>query len=174
MDESLLVDDNMVVSLAYVLYVDDEIADSADASDPLDYIHGQGYIIPGLERELTGLKVGDKKTILVDPADGYGERMDDSIVELERSLFPAEYEPVIGNSLNLQDDQSDQVFTGYIHSFDDSVVRVDLNHPMAGKLLKFDTEIVGIRPASAHELESGLHQHDCSCCGGCGDEHSCG
>jgi FKBP-type peptidyl-prolyl cis-trans isomerase SlyD len=57
---------------------------------------------------------------------------------------------------------------------DDSVVRVDLNHPMAGKLLKFDTEIVGIRPASAHELESGLHQHDCSCCGGCGDEHSCG
>ncbi len=169
MDKKYLVEDNMVVSLAYILWVDDEIADSADSLNPLDYIHGKGNIIPGLEKELVGLKTGDKKIVVVEPADGYGERMEESVIELERSLFPEDYEPEIGNSLNLQDDESDQVFTGYIDGFDDQVVRIDLNHPMAGKQLKFETEIIGIRPASEHELEIGHLHQDCSRCSGCGD-----
>ncbi len=170
MNNELIVADDMVVSIAYTLWVDDVITDSADPGNPLDYIHGKENIIRGLEKELAGLKVGDKKIVLVTPEDGYGERVADSQVELERDLFPEDFEPALGMSLNLQDGETGQVFQGVIEEFDDAIVRVDLNHPLAGKQLKFETEVVEIRPATEHELSAG-HIHNgggCSGCSGCG------
>jgi len=134
----------------------------------LVYLHGHNNIIPGLENELNGLFPGEKKTVIVSPEDGYGELMPDSIVELDRSLFPEDYIPALGSVLHLQD-ESDQVYTAYIQDFNENSVIVDLNHPLAGKELKFDIEIVEVRDASEGELKAGHIHHDCSSCSGCED-----
>jgi FKBP-type peptidyl-prolyl cis-trans isomerase SlyD len=69
-----MIANNKVVNLAYTLRNSKgETLDRADAKDPFTYIHGDNQIVPGLERELEGLKQGDKKTVTVAPADGYGE-----------------------------------------------------------------------------------------------------
>lgn len=176
MNEKLVVADDMVVSVAYTLWVDEKITDSADSLNPLYYIHGKENIIRGLEKELTGLKPGDKKIILVEPEDGYGEKMADSLVELEKSLFPEDFAPAIGMPLNLQDGETGQIFQGTIESFDDVIIRVDLNHPLAGKQLKFEAEVVEVRPATEHELSAGhIHQGaGCSGCNSCGGGGCCG
>ncbi|HNY19583.1 MAG TPA: peptidylprolyl isomerase [Flexilinea sp.] len=168
MENKIPAGNNKVVSLAYTLWVDGEPIDSADINNPLVYLHGHDNIIPGLENELNGLFPGEKKTVIVSPEDGYGELMPDSIVELDRSLFPEDYIPALGSVLHLQD-ESDQVYTAYIQDFNENSVIVDLNHPLAGKELKFDIEIVEVRDASEGELKAGHIHHDCSSCGGCED-----
>ena len=164
MSENISAADGKVVSLAYTLWVDGQQKDFADANDPLVYLHGNENIIQGLEREITGMLPGEKKTVNVAAADGYGELMEDAIVELERSMFPAEFIPEIDESINLQD-ESEQVFTSFITSFDDNVLEVDLNHPLAGKDLKFDIEIIDVRDASEHEIEAGHIHSGCDCSG---------
>ena len=91
MSEELVVAKDIVVGLAYTLYVDNAIEDSASVSEPLEYIHGHGNLISGLEKELEGMKVGEKKTVTVSPEEGYGEYDPENVIKLERSLFPADF-----------------------------------------------------------------------------------
>ncbi len=120
---------------------------------------------------MAGLSAGEKTTVVVPPAEGYGERIEESFINLDRSLFPEGYSFEIGEALHLQDDESDEIFTAYIASYNDENVQVDLNHPLAGKDLKFEVEVVDVREATEEELEAG-HIHssgcssDCSSCGG--------
>lgn len=170
MNQISTVSDNKVVSLAYSLWVDEMLEDAADVNAPLEYLHGHQNIIPGLEKAIEGLAIGDRKTVIVQPEDGYGELLEESIVNLERSIFPEEFELEIGSPLHLREDESGEVFQAYIQSYDDQNVTLDLNHPLAGKELKFEVEVVGIRDASAHELEAGHIHFGCSSCGGhCGE-----
>ncbi len=166
-----IVSNDMTVSFNYTLYVDEKTADSTPEGQPLAYIHGHGQIIPGLEKEMTGLKVGDKKTVVVQPEEAYGPYDDESVVTIDKSAFPEDFNFSIGHELHLQDDESNQVFTGVIKEFDDKTVKVDLNHPLAGKVLKFDIEIVDIHPATQEELNP-PHSH-CDGCSGCEDGTGC-
>ena len=175
MSEELVVAKDIVVGLAYTLYVDNAIEDSASVSEPLEYIHGHGNLISGLEKELEGMKVGEKKTVTVSPEEGYGEYDPENVIKLERSLFPADFRIGKGVMVPLADDEGHH-YHSFILEWDDDSVTVDLNPPMAGKTLVFDCEIVSLRPGTPEEIEAGsiyLSEGGCDCgdCSTCG--HDC-
>lgn len=171
MSEELSVKTNVVVSLAYQLTVDGASADHAPTEAPLVYLQGRGNLIVGLERELEGMKVGETKSVLISPEDGYGEYDPESVIQLERSLFSDSYPVSVGGTVHLQD-EANHHFEAKVVAIDDATVTVDLNHPMAGKELLFDVEIVDLREATADELEMGFvppsgFSGGCSGCAGC-------
>ncbi len=169
----LTVKQNVVVGLAYTLYVDGAIEDTAPVSSPLEYLHGRGNLIPGMEKQVEGLKVGEKKTLTVEPEDGYGEHDPDGVFPLDRSMFPESYPLHKGHAITLTDDEGRHI-PGYIQSWDESTVTVDINHPLAGKTLVFDVEIVSLREGTAEEIEAGSLEMDHGCGCGCDDCSSCG
>jgi FKBP-type peptidyl-prolyl cis-trans isomerase SlyD len=82
------VTDGQVVSMEYTLRVDGQVVDSSSGGDPLEYLHGVGNIIPGLEREMDGMAVGDSKMVIVAAEDGYGEVDEEAFMDAPRSEFP--------------------------------------------------------------------------------------
>ncbi len=157
MSDVLRVGDGQVISIAYRLQVDGEEIDASQDNAPLEYLHGFGNIIPGLEREMEGLAVGDSKHVTVSPEDGYGERDEDAFVDVPRSEFPSNLKLEEGTALRLEGEHGEPIFAR-IDRVDAEQVRLDFNHPLAGKELHFDVTIVGVRPATDEELEHG-HPH---------------
>jgi len=152
-----VVADDVVVSLKYVLTVDGQVVDSADENEPIEFIQGLGGIIPGLERELYGMKVGEAKSVTVKPQDGYGEVDPNAVMDVPRSEFPAEIPLKVGVQLQVRDEDGD-VMDAQIVAVAKDKVRLDFNHPLAGKTLNFEITVVGLRAASEEELEHG-HAH---------------
>lgn len=169
----LTVKQNVVVGLAYTLYVDGAIEDSAPVSAPLEYLHGRGNLIPGMERQIEGMNVGEKKQITVEPEEGYGEHDPDGVVSLDRGMFPEDYQFYKGREVWLTDDEGRHI-RSFLQNWDESTVTLDINHPLAGKTLVFDVEIVSLREGTDEEIEAGSleTQHGCGC--GCDDCSSCG
>ncbi|MFN2174275.1 MAG: peptidylprolyl isomerase [Candidatus Promineifilaceae bacterium] len=154
------VTDDMVVSMAYVLEVDGEEIDRADEDDPMLFLQGHGNIIPGLESELYDMGVGDSKEVTVQPADAYGELDPENRDQIPRDILPPDYEPMIGDPLELRDTETGEVFQVYVADLDDENVIVDFNHPLAGETLNFQVKIVDLRPAQSEELAHGhVHTH---------------
>ncbi len=153
------IEKDVVVTLEYKLSLDDgTTVEFSDETDPLVYLHGHDQIIPGLERELAGLKVGDKKSIAVEPDDGYGDYDPDDFDELPRTELPAGFEPEVGMLLEVHD-EDDEDDLAMITAVTDDHITLDYNHPMAGKRLHFEVTILGLRPATAEEVAHG-HAHD--------------
>lgn len=157
MNDVLHIKDGQVVAMAYRLQVDGEIVDASEEGAPLEYLHGFGNIIPGLEQELEGLAVGDSKHVIVSPADGYGERDEEAYIEVPRSDFPPNLQLEEGVGLRLEGENGEPIFAR-IDRVDAEQVRLDFNHPLAGKELHFDVTVVGLRPATDEELAHG-HPH---------------
>ncbi len=155
MDKEFQVEDGLVVSMEYTLTVDDEIFDSADSTDPIEFIQGIGNIIPGLERELYGMKIGESKDIVVASEDGYGEIDEESYVELAPDEFPDDIPLEVGVTIEM-DDEDDNHLEATIDEVGDDYVVLNFNHPLAGKALHFSIKIAAIREATAEEIE---HQH---------------
>ncbi len=152
--------DNVVVSIAYELKLNDgEVIDSASNVDPLTYLHGASNIIPGLERELAGLKVGDTRMVEVAPGDAYGEVDPDEFQLVPRTLFPETLELEEGMGLRLIDQGTGQPVEAYVAEVHPDTVLLDFNHPLAGETLYFEIEVIQLRAASTEELAHG-HVHD--------------
>jgi FKBP-type peptidyl-prolyl cis-trans isomerase SlyD len=149
--------DNLAVMINYVLTIDGEVIDSSKEGGPLGYLHGHANIIPGLERELTGMKVGEQKNVTVAPEDGYGVVDESAVLEVPRSEFPPEVPLEIGIELEVTDDEGDMMFAT-ISEVGTDTVKLDTNHPLAGKILEFDVTIVDLRVATEEEIEHG-HVH---------------
>ncbi len=153
------VENGVVVAMAYSLHLDDgEKIDSAPADSPLTYLHGHQNIIPGLERELTGLTIGDEKDVAVVPADGYGEYDEEAVQLISTKLFPADLELEVGMALQLQDDNGN-VHEAFVDNVQKDQVLINFNHPLAGRTLHFNVKIVGLRAATAEERAHD-HVHD--------------
>ena len=154
-----------VVSFHYTLTDESgEVLDSSDGDAPLSYLEGVGQIIPGLEEALGSLLVGSKKKITVSADQAYGEIDDSLVVEVPRAQF-ASQEIAVGDQFqaSLSGDPEEVSLFTVIHVTDDAV-KVDGNHPLAGKELTFDVEVTDIRDATDMELAHG-HAH------GPGDHH---
>ncbi len=152
------IQEGKVVNLSYSLKNSTgEVLDQADAKDPFVYLHGAGQIVPGLESALGGLKVGDKKKVVVSAADGYGEIMDELKLTVSRAQFPGDLkvEPGMQFETKAPDGQG-VVFT--VESIEGDQISIDGNHPLAGQELHFDVEVLGIRDATQEETEHG-HAH---------------
>ncbi len=160
MTEPLKVDDGHVVSMHYTLHVDGKVVDTSEGGQPLQFIQGMGHIIPGLEHELYEMQVGEKKSVHVQPKDGYGELDTEAFMDVPRTAFPTQVPLVIGTELELRD-QSDQPVYARIDEITDDNVRLNMNHPLAGKELHFEVEIADLRPATDEEVSHGhVHDHD--------------
>lgn len=154
-DQKLTVQDNIVVSMDYVLRVDGEQIEKTEPEHPVQFIQGMGQIIPGLERELYGMRVGDSKNVDVTPQDGYGVLDEEAYAEIPREEFPDDIPLEPGTEILLRDDE-DEEQEAYIISITDDIVHLNLNHPLAGKELDFTVTVVALREASEEEL---LHEH---------------
>ena len=152
------VQDGLVVSMEYTLSVDGEVLDSSKDAGPLQFLAGHDNIVPGLEREMVGMKIGESKDVLVLPEDGYGEFEEEAFMEVPRSEFAADMELEVGLELNVTDEDG-QNQLAFVESFNDKTVRLDFNHPLAGAELQFNVKVVGLREATAEELDHG-HAHD--------------
>ena len=170
-----IVAQDMVVSLDYSLTVDDQLIDSSDGYGPLQFIQGHRNIIPGLEKELFGMQIGETREVTVPPADAYGEYDANAFVDIPKEQFPANFEFGIGKTIRLSDPQG-RLINANIMEIGETDVRLDLNHPLAGKELHFTAKIVDLRMATEEELAAGrLGSGGCASCGsgdGCGG--SCG
>ena len=149
-----LVRDGQVVSMDYMLIVDGTMIDASEKGKPLQFIQGRGMIIPGLERALYGLGVGAMREVSVAPRDGYGETNPQAILEFERSRFPADMLLEEGGSVQMRHENG-KIVAAKILEIGPERVKLDFNHPLAGKQLNFAIKIVAIRKASAEELEHG-------------------
>jgi len=151
--------DDVVVSIEYTLRVEGEIVDSSDEDGPLEFLQGHGNVIKGLEAALYGLKEGEKKHISVPAADGYGEYDAEAIVDVPRSEFPPEIPLKPEVELEVSDEDGDVQFAKIV-SLTKSHVKLDFNHPLAGKTLEFDVTINELRAPSPEELDHGhVHGH---------------
>jgi FKBP-type peptidyl-prolyl cis-trans isomerase SlyD len=153
----LTVEDDMVVTLSYTLEVDGKVVDSSDESDDLQFIQGAGEILPALEEKLYGMKVGDSQKVILLPVDGYGEVDPENFSEVPRGEFPSEIPLKKGVELELQDEDHEVVYAR-IDGVSKEFVRLNFNHPLAGKELNFSVRIVALRMATAEELDHG-HVH---------------
>lgn len=149
---------NMVVSIDYKLTDEEgEVLDSSEDTGPLEYLHGHGEIVPGLERALEGKKSGDSLQVKVDPKDGYGEYDPEKVVEIDKDQLPEGMNPELGMELTTDGPNGEPV-TYFIAEIEDDGVVLDGNHPLAGETLNFDITIRGLRPATKEELSHG-HAH---------------
>jgi len=141
-----VVKDGMLVSIEYTLKgTDGKVIDSNKGREPLKYIHGQRSMIPGLEKELTGMKVGSEKNVTVKPEDAYGPVNPNAVQEIPKEKLPPNALKV-GAVLQGQDGQGHAMLARVKEVKEKSVV-IDMNHPMAGKTLVFNVKIVDIQPA---------------------------
>lgn len=159
-----VVNDFVVVKMAYTLKVDNKVVDSSRGDEAIEFIQGQGNIVSGLEKSLYGMSIHDKKKVVVPAEEAYGNFDEEAFITVPRSEFPADFEMIPDNPLEIQTEEGD-IFEARIDSFTDEEVRLNLNHILAGKELHFNVEILGLRFATADELAHGHvhgdgHHHD--------------
>jgi FKBP-type peptidyl-prolyl cis-trans isomerase SlyD len=158
MTEALHVQDGQVVSLVYTLQVDGQVIDSSEESEPLQFIQGEGHIIPGLESALYDMEVGERKNLVIAPEYGYGELSNEAFIDVPKDQFPAEIPIELGIELQVRSPEGD-IMEARIDKIEEDSVRLDFNHPLAGKVLHFDVKVIALRQASADEKSHG-HVHD--------------
>jgi FKBP-type peptidyl-prolyl cis-trans isomerase SlyD len=143
-----VVKNGTVVSLQYTLSGEDgKTIESNKGKDPLKYTHGNNQIVPGLEKELAGMRMGEEKRVKVTPEEGYGPVDPRGFQEFPKDKIPAEGLKV-GAMLTATGPQGQQVPVR-VHEIKEQTVVLDLNHPMAGKTLVFDVKVLDIQPATS-------------------------
>jgi len=155
--EPQFIADGMVVTIGYVLTVDGEEISRMTADEPMEYLHGYQEIVPGLEAALTGKRIGDKLSLDLSPAEGYGEYDEENFDEIPREAIPLSEELEVGMDLEVEDEDGNTYLATVAEIQKDAVV-LDFNHPLAGKALHYDVEVLDIRVADEDELEHG-HAH---------------
>jgi peptidylprolyl isomerase len=145
------VKEKKIVSISFKgTLADGTVFGQSEKDKPLEFMVGSGKMIPALEKGLIGLKVGEKKTIAIKAADAYGEYDKSAVQEVPRAQFPKELELKVGQSYRVQTPQGP--ITVSVTAMDDKTVTVDFNHPLAGKDLTFDIQVLKIRDATKEEI----------------------
>ena len=145
-----------VITIDYTLTAEDgEVLDSSEQDGPLTYLHGAGYIVPGLEAALEGKSAGDALKVVVPPADGYGEHDTELVQAMPRDRFP-DGEIEVGMRFQAESAHGVRVLT--VVAMNEREVTVDANHPLAGRTLSFDVTVRDVRDATAEEIAHG-HVH---------------
>jgi len=121
--------------------------DSSEGRAPLEFEVGSGMVIKGFDDGVTGMKVGDKKTINIPVDEAYGPKNPDMLVEFPKANFPPGMVPEVGMRLNMTSQQGQEIPV-VIAEVGDEIVLLDANHPLAGEPLVFDIELVEIVGAS--------------------------
>jgi FKBP-type peptidyl-prolyl cis-trans isomerase SlyD len=140
--------DGSVVTIEYTLTDSTgNLIESTSGKEPLTYIHGAGQIVPGLERELDGLKAGDERKVQVRPEDGYGLPDEKAFQELPKDKVPPEAHKV--GAMLMTKSPDGRMIPIRVHKVNDATVVIDFNHPLAGKTLNFAIKVKDIKAAES-------------------------
>jgi FKBP-type peptidyl-prolyl cis-trans isomerase SlpA len=123
---------------------DGQVFDTSEGKEPIEFVLGQGQLIPGFEQGLIDMKVNEKKTITIAKEEAYGEVNDQLIQEIDRANLPQDMEPKVGMGLVSKSPEGQEMNLMIVEVKDNSVV-IDGNHPLAGRDLVFDLEVVEIK-----------------------------
>lgn len=138
-----MIKDGSKVKIHYTLTVEGEVADSSRDGDPLEYEHGSGMIIVGLEEQLLGKKPGDAFQATIPPAKAYGEHAAEAVQEVPKESFGEKSDQLqVGGVVT--GEVEGRPFQAFIKEVGEATVTLDLNHPLAGKTLEFDVEVVEV------------------------------
>jgi FKBP-type peptidyl-prolyl cis-trans isomerase SlyD len=141
-----------VVTLNYTLSLEDgEVLGEAD--ERVEYLHGYYNIIPGLEKALEGTGPGDRRAVVLEPADAYGEHDPKRLITAPIASVPNARELKPGMRIMASTARGPVELT--VSEVNDEAVVFDANHPLAGKTLHFDVEVIDVRAAARHELSQG-------------------
>lgn len=132
------------VKLDYTLFVNGQTIDNSEMSGPIEYRHGDGKLIPGLEKRLEGLKVGDKVSIRVPSDEAFGPVQPEGIREVPKSILGKGPVPQAGQRVVLLDDKGRKYGATVKEIRKDSMV-LDMNHPLAGQDLYFDVVVLEVK-----------------------------
>lgn len=166
-----------VVELIYELRVDGQVVDRTVKERPLGFIFGTGSLLQKFEDNIEGLEPGAQFGFTLSPEEAYGVYNPELVIELPVAAFEVDGKMrddlmVVGNVIPLVN-SAGGVVPGKVLEVGELFVKVDINHPMAGKTLNFSGEILSVRDATEKELEEGLHGekvHHCHHCHHCGGE----
>lgn len=126
-----------------------EVIDSNFEREPATFTVGDGNLLQGFEKSIFGLQEGDRKTVVIKPEEGFGQRNPNNIQEIARSQFGADIALEEGLMLSFADAQKTEL-PGVVKRFNDDVVVIDFNHPLAGRDIIFEVAILKIEPAQVH------------------------
>jgi FKBP-type peptidyl-prolyl cis-trans isomerase SlyD len=165
---------NAFVSLECMLRNDEgDCIEGDEAASDVEYVHGYGMLVPGLEVALHGLVAGDVREVVVAPADGYGDRDEELVMEVDRTDFPEPSKVVCGDEFVAEFPDGETQAMRVVEVLPESVV-VDANHPLAGMTLRYLVRVKGVRPATEDEIETAARElaeaEEGDACG-CGDDH---
>ena len=121
---------------------DGTVFDSSEGREPLEFVLGARQVIPGFEDAVDGLNPGDERTVTIPPDQAYGPRREEMTLVVDRDQFPEEVQPEVGQQLQMSQDGQVAIVT--VTEVSDREVTLDANHPLAGKDLTFDVQLVEI------------------------------
>ena len=122
---------------------DGTVFDSSEGRDPLEFTLGSGQVIPGFDEGVTGMSVGEKKSINIPPEKAYGERNEEMILQVPADQVPPDLNPEVGQKLQMSGPQGQTVVVEVMEVTDETIT-LDANPPLAGKALNFEIELVSI------------------------------
>ena len=132
------------VTVHYTGKLDDgTVFDTSRSRHPLQFTIGKGQVIAGFEQAVDGMNTGESKTVIIPMDNAYGPRREDMIITMERNKLPVDLDPKVGQRLELTQ-MDDQNILVTVTAVTDSMLTLDANHPLSGKDLTFDIELVGI------------------------------
>jgi len=122
---------------------DNSVFDTSEGRDPLSFELGKNQVVPGFEKAVSGMEEGEKKTVTIPPAEAYGPRAEQLIFTAPRENLPPGHDPKVGEVFRLETRDGHQLDV-IVTDTDEESVQMDGNHPLAGKDLTFDIELVKI------------------------------
>ena len=131
---------------------DGSVFDSSECSDdecgcdqhgPMEFTIGAGEVIPGFEKGVLGLEVGEAKTVHIPVEEAYGERIEEMVAEVPRADLPPEMNPELGQQLEVTQEDG-QIFQVLVTDMNEETITIDANHPLAGQALNFDIRLIEI------------------------------
>jgi FKBP-type peptidyl-prolyl cis-trans isomerase 2 len=138
------VSEGKTVKVHYTLTVDGQVVDSSNGSAPLQFKAGEHKVIPGFEKAVMGMKVGEKKSFQVSPEEAYGPENPKAFQDIPKKQLPPNITPKKGMTLSTQSKDGQRINVR-VHEVKKDVVVMNFNHPLAGKTLHFDIEVVEIQ-----------------------------
>lgn len=139
------VQDNDTLTVHYTgSHTNGEVFDSSVGGEPLEFTLGKGMLIPGFEKAVIDMQVGDKKKVEISAKEGYGEKSDEFIEVLNKEVLPAEITPEIGMNLMSETPEGQQIPL-LITEVTEETFTVDANHPLSGQDLVFEIEVLSIK-----------------------------
>ncbi len=172
MDQPTIGPDSFV-AFAYSVFEQgkDEVIDSIDPDEPIEYVHGYGQVLPILEKHLLGKNAGQKFTVEASADDAFGEHDEEGVFEVDREGLDVG-DPAVGDELHAKDAEGHVLVLRVLEVRDEALV-VDANHPLAGKAVRFEVEILGVRAATDDEIDTAQQEVE-AMAEADHDHHDCG